>query len=289
MKKQLIASLLLSVSFAFAQYGESDYNSYGGSAWGSQDSGQDNSSNEGNVQYSVQDYSSTSQKSRDKSDRYTHAHRGFYFVNALTIGYTYLRGSEQDYYNHRAEFENYKFKGVAIPYEEVRLGASIANTVSIYAALGLGYATGSINFTRGDISTSVQTENFKASAATLKFLLGLGLEFYPIHDQDNPAYGLFFGVCSGFSIEGAFYEKEERSSSYYHDYETSQEDRVFPAIYARFEVGKDWWFCRRWSVGISFNYTIGSLEDKVHSDDSFNMDRDSFAVHSFGLTVRIAH
>ena len=338
MRNKLLAATLLSASFAFAQYGDNggSYNSYG-SVWdgpstqqastpasesaeaNTQSASEANNTNEAysndeynnnpygsqnNAQYSVQTYSSSNKKNSDREDRYTHARRGFYFSNSLTFGYQYLRYSDADpNYNGGYDIEDYKFKGFIMPYYEMRLGASIANWVSIYGSFGFAYGKGNFEYLEEDQysnSTYSSSEHFKVDANNLKMAFACGAEIYPIHDKESPAYGLFFGIAGGFSVDGAFYEKTEYKSSYYYgNYEdTYSVSDAFVNFFARFEVGKDWWISRRWSFGVAFNYTVGGLDDsESYSSNHYYSDydyyseknRESFAIHSFGLTLRLTH
>ena len=237
-----------------------------------------NTPNNGNQYY-------TNNPSKQIQDPYYHNHRGFYFVTSLTLGFTTLSHSETDDYD--GEDIERTYKGIVIPYEEIRIGGSIASTVSIYAALGIGVGTGTYEYEKNKYSTDSrynppEYENKKYDATHLKFRFGGGLEFYPIKDVESAGHGFFFGVTAGFSIEGAFYEDEDED--YYYDYDTNSDSEEFINFFCRFEIGKDWWFGRRWSFGVSANYTYGALDD----GSSYHY-KDEFSAHTFGVTIRLAH
>lgn len=338
MRNIILAATLLSASFAFAQYDNNggSYNSYGGSVWDTPSSKQastpasesteatsqstsdsysndayntNNNSqynvnpygNQGTAQYSVQTYA-PNKKYTDRQELYTHTRRGFYFANSLTFGYLYLRYSDADAnYNGEYDIEDAKYKGFMMPYYEMRLGASIANWFSIYGGFGVGYGTGTLEYLEDRPSSYNDShEYFKIDAKNLRIAFLCGGELYPIHDKESSMYGFFVGIGFGFSIDGAFYEETEyRTSSYYGNYtETYESSKTFVNTFVRFEVGKDWWFSRRWSFGVAANYTLGGLDDSSTSNngtyyseyDYYNSkDRTSFALHSFGLTLRLTH
>jgi len=274
MRNKVIASLLLLASCAFAQYG-SEYTS--GSSF---DSGPTYNSE---TEYSTQTtYNSTTEytaRSYDKKDLYTHARRGFYFSPSLS--FIYLNDSHIDSYrSKKVEHKAYGY----MPYAEVRLGGSIANIASVFGALGLGYGSGSYELKGNDYY-----DKFKVDADLLKFFFGVGANFYPIQDKENPAYGLLLGLTIGIGVDGAFYKYHGSYDYDYDDYDYSG-DRAFVNYMFRFEAGKDWWFSRRWSFGISFSYTYGTYTGDPDSDSRYkNEGKDEFSSHTFGFSVRLTH
>ena len=262
MRNKVIASLLLLASFAFAQYG-SEYNS--GSSFGS-----------GSGYNSGPEYSTSTEYSApryDKKDLYTHVHRGFYFSTNLSFAYMNDTHTETD----RNDKEKTNAYGYLHPYVELRLGGSIANVASIFGAIGLGTGSGSY-----EISGDERYDKYKVDATLLKLLFGVGGEFYPIQDKENPAYGLFLGLTVAIGVDGAFYDKYD---SYYDEYYSG--DTGFINYMFRFEIGKDWWFSRRWSVGIAFNYTYGTYTDS--SSDYYYKEKDEYSSNTFGFTIRLTH
>ena len=150
-----------------------------------------------------------------------------------------------------------------LPYEETRLGGSINNILSIYGLIGVGSAMGTYEYENDDLKTD---------ANSIRFVLGLGLDFYPIQDKESPIYGLFVGFSSGLLLDVAFYESK------------STNDDGFINVFYRLEVGRDWWFSKRWCVGVALNYTFGTMS--LGDDDDV---LDNYRNHTFGLSVRIAH
>ena len=131
MREKIIGATLLLASLAFAQYETSD--DYFGS------SEPTNSTSA----FESTSYSTNSAPAKtEKKDPYYHTHKGFYFSTSLTFGYTYLRYNNHDVYYDGVEIDEYKFTGFMTPYEEVRLGGSIANVASVYGLLGFGIGTG---------------------------------------------------------------------------------------------------------------------------------------------------
>lgn len=284
MRNKIIASLLLSASCVFAQYGN-EYNSGAGFDSGSNynagaEYGSGTSYNT-QTEYTTQaTYNSTTEYSApkyQKNDPYMHAHKGFYFSPSLS--FIYLNDSRiKSYDSKKVEHKAYGY----LPYGEIRLGGSIANIASVFGAIGIGYGSGSYEYKNKD-----QYDKFKIDANLLKFLFGFGANFYPIQDKENPAYGLLVGLTIGIGLDGAFYDYHGSYDDYY-DYDFSG-DQAFINYMFRFEVGKDWWFSRRWSFGISFNYTYGTYTDKEDSDFRRNREKDEFSSHTFGFSVRLTH
>lgn len=279
MRNKVIASLLLLASCAFAQYG-SEYAS--GSSFDSGSTYNSGTEYSSQTEYTTQaTYNSTTEYSApkyDKKDLYTHAHRGFYFSPSLS--FIYMNHNHVNTY--RSKKEEHKAYGY-LPYGEIRLGGSIANIASVFGAIGFGYGSGSYETKNNDVY-----DKFKVDANLIKFLLGFGANFYPIQDKENPAYGLLIGLTIGLGIDGAFYDYHGSYDDYYYDYDFSG-DRAFINYMFRFEIGKDWWFSRRWSFGISFNYTYGTYSDKDDYEYSYNREKDEYTSHTFGFSVRLTH
>ena len=80
------------------------------------------------------------------------------------------------------------------------------------------------------------------------------------------------GVSSGLLLDAASYESK------------STNDDGFIDVFYRLEVGRDWWFSKRWCFGVALNYTFGTMS--LGDDDDV---LDNYRNHSFGLSVRIAH
>lgn len=284
MREKIIAATLLMASLAFAQFDTTDNNSYF-------------SSNESSSTYSVNTYSTNSNPVNTvQKDPYYQAHRGFYFSTSITFGYTYHRKSETDLSSYHYSKDQYKYTGFLTPYEEIRLGGSIANVASIYGALGMGVGTGTLktNF-YDEESRSYYYDSYNQEGNTntrindydatdLKFLFGLGTEIYPVQDKESPMYGFFLGLAYGLTIDAILYDKYD---SYYS--EEYDEAEGFFNMFLRFEVGKDFWFSRRWSFGVAFNYTMGWFTFDDDEYYSSYRDREHYTSHTFGLSIRITH
>ena len=284
MKKKILAAMLLLASCVFAQYEYDQYgsNQYGADPYGAEYNTQQTTYSNQQTEYSAQRFD----QNPEERDPYWHAHRGFYFAPSLTAAYTTLKHTE----TYRSKKEEYTADAFMFPYLEIRLGGSIAGVASIYGAVGLGTGTGTLKRNVKESSSSYydyydysyyDDDDFynKVDVTMLRLLFGAGVDFYPIQDKENPMYGLFAGLTVGIMIDGAFYKRSnDRDDTVDHDY----------INYAfRFEVGKDWWFSRRWSVGIAFNYTLGKYSEDDH--DYYDSDKDEYSGHTFGLTVRLAH
>ena len=283
MKKKILAAMLLLASCVFAQYEYDQYgsNQYGADPYGAEYNTQQTTYSNQQTEYSAQRFD----QNPEERDPYWHAHRGFYFAPSLTAAYTTLKHTE----TYRSKKE-YTADAFMFPYLEIRLGGSIAGVASIYGAVGLGTGTGTLKRNVKESSSSYydyydysyyDDDDFynKVDVTMLRLLFGAGVDFYPIQDKENPMYGLFAGLTVGIMIDGAFYKRSnDRDDTADHTY----------INYAfRFEVGKDWWFSRRWSVGIAFNYTLGKYSEDDH--DYYDSDKDEYSGHTFGLTVRLAH
>ena len=284
MKNKILATILLLASCVFAQYEYDQYgsNQYGADPYGAEYNTQQTTYSNQQTEYSAQRFD----QNPEERDPYWHAHRGFYFAPSLTAAYTTLKHTE----TYRSKKEEYTADAFMFPYLEIRLGGSIAGVASIYGAVGLGTGTGTVKRNVKESRSSYydyydysyyDDDDFynKGDVTMLRLLFGAGVDFYPIQDKENPMYGLFAGLTVGIMIDGAFYKRSnDRDDTVDHDY----------INYAfRFEVGKDWWFSRRWSVGIAFNYTLGKYSEDDH--DYYDSDKDECSGHTFGLTVRLAH
>ena len=270
MKNKIFAAMLLLASCVFAQY---EYDQYGNDQYGADYNTQQTTYSNQQTEYSAPHFNPNS----EEYDPYWHAHRGFYFAPTLTAAYTSLSHTEPSRY-YKTE---YTAEAFMFPYLEIRLGGSIANTVSIYGALGLGTGTGSLKGLQNDRDYDYDNYSEKIDVTMLRLQFGAGVDFYPIQDKDNPMYGVFAGLTVGIMIDGAFYDVKD---SYDGDY---TDDHTFINYMFRFEVGKDWWFSRRWSFGVAFNYTLGIYSEE--DNDYYDRYQDEYSGHTFGLTVRLAH
>ena len=259
---KFLTPILLFATLTFAQY-ESDTYGFDQTA---------SAANTPQTEYSVKSIDSDNAK----NDLYTHTHRGFYFSTSLT--FAYMSSTHNEKYGHYEKDET-KASGLLYPYEEVRLGGSIAGVVSIYGLIGAGVGSGTF-----EKKSTEADESFKTDDATLlKLQFGLGGEFYPIQEKENPMHGLFVGFAFGLAIDGAFYKKNNRYNDKY-----SSGDDGFPYLFYRFEIGKDFWFSKRWSVGVAFNYTYGTYNDE-NSGYEEDHETDECTGHTFGLTIRLSH
>ena len=279
MKNKILATILLLASCVFAQYEYDQYgsNQYGADPYGAEYNTQQTTYSTQQTEYSTQNFNPNS----EDRDPYRHVHRGFYFAPSLTAAYTTLKHTE----TYRSKHE-YTADAFMFPYLEIRLGGSIAGVASIYGAVGIGTGTGTlkqdVKSNNNDYYSYYDDDDYyysKIDATMLRLLFGAGVDFYPIQDKENPMYGLFAGLTVGIMIDGAFYKRSNDR-----DY---TDDETFINYAFRFEVGKDWWFSRRWSVGIAFNYTLGKYSES--DNDYYDREKDEYSGHTFGLTVRLAH
>lgn len=207
-------------------------------------------------------------KKQKRIDNLYHTRSGFYFSSELSIGYTSLRTSE-DYYLHD-EKDVSKFSGLAFPYFEVRLGYHFTNAITAYGALGIGFGAGDFE------STEIEK---KIDAAGIRGLLGFGAEFYPFQDKESALNGMFFGLCVGLAAENV---QENNYDGFGFSYDSKNKKlEHFDNVFARAEVGYDFWISSRWRMGAAFSYTFG----KYDSDDEDNIVTTS---HNFSLAFRIA-
>lgn len=224
-------------------------------------------------------------ETQSSTETNSHVRRGFYFNTNLGFIYTSTKSTTTDTYKSYTYTETNKFSGL-IPHDEIRLGASIANFVSIYVTGGFSYGTGSYEDEQKNTGSKQQEYSFEEAEShneDYRILLGVGGEFYPIKDAESSIYGLFIGISTGLVMDNVFHTDHSFDSFY--DDETIC--TAIGNIFFRFEVGKDWWFSRRWSFGVALNYTIGMMdEDYSYSDYTEEISESS---HTFGLAVRLTH
>ncbi|WP_297946566.1 hypothetical protein [uncultured Fibrobacter sp.] len=218
----------------------------------------------------------------DKTDYYYHAHDGIYFATVFTFAYESLsKHYERENWGDEGT-DDISFKGWIPPLIEARLGAYYLNVAGIYGTFAFGLGTGDIEDTyRNKEDDYERTE--EASATTMRMLLGLGADFYPLQDKESLLYGLFFGLCGGFAFEAAEITSE---------YHFQNSDETFHNFFGRVEAGYDWWFCTRWRVGASFNYTFGGFMHTESPNNDYSGSRkeeQTTTSHTFGLAIRIAH
>lgn len=289
MKKEVLTAVLLCASLSFAQYNEEGDNAIQSSEtaeFTSQEAIQETSSPN---TYTTEIYTASK---ADENNPYYHAHRGFYFSVNTGVAYTYIRQtySNTTYSSHQESInvENKNFSGI-LSYDEFRLGASIANTASIYAALGFGVGLGTFEEYDENIGYEPNSGSFKEkSDQSYRFLFALGTEFYPIQNQDNPIYGLFLGLGFGIAVDLV-----NVTDHYYDETYKNKTTSDFACLFFRFEVGKDWWFSKRWSFGVALNYTFGYMNVKNGSGLDYlgkhYPDKETNLIHNIGLNIRISH
>lgn len=290
MRNKILATMLIFASFSFAQFGTEENNAFTDNNSVYTDNASNSTSSE--TPYYTNSFTNNGNQyytsNPEAQDPYNHAHRGFFFSPSITFGRTYFRHTYTDYYD--GDTETYKYKGYQVPQAEIRLGGTIAGTVTVYGSIGLGVGTGTFNNKTKDIDAYNYSEDKNYDATNIRLAFAAGLELYPVHDKESAGYGLFLGAAAGFAIEGAFFEKEVRRSSYYSYYdETVSESEAVPGLFLRFEFGKDWWFARRWCFGVSFNYTVGGFGVDDDSSAYHYEEKDEYVSHLFGFTLRLAH
>ncbi|MBR3669352.1 MAG: hypothetical protein IKN70_05020 [Fibrobacter sp.] len=219
------------------------------------------------------------------SDPSYHTRRGFYFNANLGIIYTSTTMETTDTYENYTYEEMNNFSGF-IPHDEIRLGLSIANIFSIYAALGFSYGTGSYEDKQKNTGDKYEEYTFQEAEShndDIRFLFGLGGEFYPIQDKEKSFYGLFVGITAGFVIDNIYHTD--------HSFDDIYKDEIIGLpignFIFRFEVGRDWWFSKRWSFGVALNYTIGFMGEE-YSYTKYE-EEISESSHTIGLAVRMTH
>ena len=182
MKSKILASVLLLVAFAFAQFGQE-------------------------------------RPKTDKTDYYYHARTGMYFSTSFTFAYTSLSLHYEKDSWYGEESGDKTFKGWLVPYHEVRLGGYYNEVAAIYGALGIGFGKG--DFQRIENLKDGDERGPKLEATSLKFLLGLGADIYPFQDKESALYNLYFGLCGGFAFEGAEITSEntfKQSDANFHNF-----------------------------------------------------------------------
>ena len=221
-------------------------------------------------------------KKQQRIDNLYHTRSGLYFSSEFSIGYTSLSTSE-DY--QRDENSVSKFNGLAFPYFEARLGYHFTNAVTTYGAIGIGLGIGTFESTSREFKRKFD-DKAKIDAVGIRGILGLGAEFYPFQDKESALNGMFFGLCFGVAAENVQEDKDDDEAqgySYGYSYHSSNESlEHFDNVFARAEVGYDFWISSRWRIGAAFSYTFG----KYDSDDEDNIVSTS---HNFSLAFRIAH
>lgn len=218
----------------------------------------------------------------DKTDYYYHAHDGIYFSTGFIFAY---ESTNKHYENNgwsTTDVEDNSFKGWTPPLLEVRIGAYYLNVAGIYGTLAFGAGTGDME-SHGPDKEDEEGWKKTASATTMRWHLGLGSDFYPFQDKESLLYGLFFGICGGFTFEAAEVSTE---------YQTRNSDETFHNFFGRIEAGYDIWFSTRWRIGASFNYSIGGFmhTESPNNDYSGSRKEEQTTIsHTFGLTLKIAH
>ena len=214
-------------------------------------------------------------KKQKRTDNLYHTRSGFYFSSEFSIGYTSLRTSE-DY--QRDENSVSKFSGLAFPYFEARLGYHFTNAITAYGAIGFGFGAGTFESTSREFKRKFD-DKAKIDAVGIRGILGLGAEFYPFQDKESALNGMFFGLCFGVAAENV---QEDKNEGFGFTYNTANDKlEHFDNVFARAEVGYDFWISSRWRIGAAFSYTFG----KYDSDDEDNIVSTS---HNFSLAFRIA-
>lgn len=214
-------------------------------------------------------------KKQKRIDNLYHTRSGFYFSTELSIGYTSLRTSEDYQYDGKIVS---KFSGLAFPYFEARLGYHFTNAITAYGAIGLGLGTGNFKSTSREFERKFD-DKAKIDAVGIRGLFGVGAEYYPFQDKESALNGLFFGLCFGVAAENV---QEDKDDGLGYTYNSNNEKlEHFDNVFARAEVGYDFWISSRWRIGAAFSYTFG----KYDSDDEDNIVSTS---HNFSIAFRIA-
>lgn len=94
---------------------------------------------------------------------------------------------------------------------------------------------------------------------------------------------MFVSIAAGLSIEFVLYKDEGSSSDSYSSNDEFSHSETIGNLFFRGEIGKDWWFSKRWSFGAAINYSFGKFSD------DYNNESDVFLNHVIGLTIRITH
>lgn len=226
-----------------------------------------------------------SNSNSNENDEYYHAHKGFYFSANTGIILTNLSKTTTSFPDKNVEKEKENFSGY-LGYDEIRLGASIANVVSIYGAFGFGFGSGSYEDEIELTGTQLHREgSFEEDGDDdFRLLFGIGGEFYPFQDKESPFYGLFLGICPGLILDFV-----SITDHYYNSIYDDTISTPFANIFCRFEIGREFWIGRRWSFGIALSYTIGGLEEESGVEYLNEIEHDSNSSYSIGLMIRITH
>lgn len=215
-------------------------------------------------------------------------HRGFYFSQNLAFAYTSIDQTTKYNRSFGSEKEILLFSGPLF-YSESRIGISIANFASIYALLGGGYASGSyseetkysVKDPESNSDKDYEKKYFEDNASSdTRYVFGIGGEFYPIRDDSNILYGLFFGPSLGMMFDNITHLEKE-------DDEKTKTTTLINA-FIRLEVGKEWWISRSWCIGVAISYAIGDSESDVGQYEG-QTNVETISSNTFGLAFRIAH
>ncbi len=207
----------------------------------------------------------------DKNKTIEHIRKGFYFSAGYTFGHVTLN----DHYEDDDWDPDQTYNGWLVCYFDVRLGAHIANIISIYGTLGIGVGT-------GDYEHEYKGDPIEDDVTSIKGVAGVGFVLNPFRNEESPLYGLFFGLCGGVQAEGVEYNYKgatEIGIIYHTDPNIAEHDN-FHNFFGRIEAGYEWWISKRWRLGTAFNYTFGGYDDGSW---------ESITSHTFGLTIRLAH
>ena len=219
-----------------------------------------------------------------------HTHNRFFFSFNMGPTRTYLRQTFHNKLRDGNEYENGKFTAVLL-YEEIRLGWSFYNTASFYGAIGFSHGKGTYQDETIKISSDPRHIYFEEDDdESYRFLFGIGGEYYPIQNQDNPFYGLFVGLTFGLMLDNVAFTDFSYDEIYIGETVTT----MFANFYGRLEIGKEWWFSDHWSIGFALNYAYGFYDGKNRSkvkneEGNYYMDKESHVNHSVGLALRLAY
>lgn len=211
------------------------------------------------------------------SDTSAHFRNGLYFSTGLTLGYTYFRSSFSTDIGYS---ETYTSRGF-IPYADIRLGRSFANTFAIYGLVGFGVGTSTLEYQYNPYDRPKRKKGEEYDGATfIRMALGTGLEYHTA----KIANGSFVGIALGVALEGV--EGSPNGPSEYHSYEVSESEKeTMFSFFARLEAGKDWWIGRHWTFGTALSYTIGTFDYETGSDH----DTYEVSSHLVGIALRFTH
>lgn len=218
-----------------------------------------------------------------------HEHKGLYF--SANPGLAYTNEGRDVKYDDGDDIESKKFSGI-LPFVELRIGRSFVNMASFYGALGLGLGDGT--FKGEEITNENGNEISKVTVkddddGSFRFSLGGGVEIYPIQNKESPMYGIFVGANAGFVIDlinVTAYDSRQV-------YKDSSMIIDIINLFGKFDIGKEWWFTNRWSLGFALNYTFGRLYDEQkwynYRKEKNTVDIISHKSHTFGLMFRVTH